>query len=43
MIICPKCASETLSENGESCDACGWHRFDEEGIQNFLTEEERVS
>lgn len=43
MLIRPNCASEILSDNGKGCEAFGWHRFEEEGIQNFLIEEERVS
>lgn len=43
MLICPNCASDTFTANTEGCDACGWRRFEEEGIQNFLTGEERAS
>lgn len=43
MLICPNCASEKLRFNDDGCDSCGWRLFEEEGILNFLTAEERSS
>lgn len=43
MLICPNCGSETLTLHVNQCSDYGWSRVEEDGIQNFLTDQERSS
>lgn len=43
MIICPNCASHDFNIESGVCASCQWHRIDENGLHNFLTDQDRRS
>lgn len=43
MLICPNCSSHSFNSDRGDCPSCGWRRIDEDGLSNYLTEQDRLS
>src|SRR3989338_11041741 len=43
MLICPSCSSALFDFSSGICSNCGWRRINENGLQNYLTEQDRRS
>jgi SAM-dependent methyltransferase len=43
MLICPNCSISTLDAATGICPECKWHRIEEGGLHNYLTEKDRQS